>query len=101
MRMNTGSPTFAKPRSLQQRLAKLLANPGSPQLIYVYANELDKVAHAHGLESELFTTTLERIDGAVRDFTVPADVGLIVTGDHGIIDVAAHNHILFDSLAYT
>ena len=76
---------------------RLLASPSAPQLIYVYANELDKVAHAHGWESELFTTTLERIDGAVRDFRVPADVGLIVTGDHGIIDVAAHNHILFDS----
>ena len=75
----------------------LLATPGAPQLIYVYANELDKVAHAHGCESELFTATLERIDGAVRDFIIPADVGVIITGDHGVIDVAAHNHILFDS----
>lgn len=91
---------FVAGATLADRFAavtKLLATPGTPQLIYVYANELDKVAHAHGCESELFTTTLERIDGAVRDFRIPADVGLIVTGDHGIIDVAAHNHILFES----
>lgn len=95
-----GGATFVAAATLGDRLdatTALLAQPGAPHLIYVYANELDKVAHARGWESEEWTAVLEHIDAAVRDLALPTDVGLIITGDHGMIDVAPHNHILFDS----
>ena len=78
--------------------AALLATPGAPQLIYVYVYELDKAGHAHGSESQQWTAALEELDAAVRDFTLPRDVGLIVTADHGMVDVAAHNQVVFDTV---
>jgi hypothetical protein len=78
--------------------AALLATPGSPQLIYVYVYELDKAGHAYGWESDRWTTALEDLDAAVRDFSLPKDVGLIITADHGMVDVAAHNHVIFDAV---
>ncbi len=75
----------------------LLATPGAPQLIYVYVYELDKAGHAYGWESDQWTTALEDLDAALRDFVLPRDVGLIVTADHGMIDVGAHNQVLFDT----
>jgi len=78
--------------------AALVATPGAPQLIYVYVYELDKAGHAYGWESEQWMTALEDLDAAVRDFTLPRDVGLIVTADHGMVDVAAHNQVVFDAV---
>jgi hypothetical protein len=78
--------------------AALLATPGAPQLVYVYVYELDKAGHAYGWESEQWTAALEDLDAAVRDFALPKDVGLIVTADHGMVDIAAHQQVLFDTV---
>ncbi|BDV30651.1 alkaline phosphatase family protein [Microbacterium terricola] len=69
-------------------------HPGS--LIYLYANELDAIGHKHGWESERWTHALERIDGAVRTLAgaLPADVGVVVTADHGMVDVPRHRQLL-------
>ena len=79
--------------------AALLTSPGAPQLIYVYVYELDKAGHAHGCESKEWTTALEDLDAAVRDLALPRDVGLIVTADHGMVDVTPRNQVIFDSRA--
>lgn len=78
--------------------AALLASPGAPQLIYVYVYELDKAGHAYGAQSEQWTAALEDLDAAVREFALPQDVGLIVTADHGMIDVAPHGQVIFDTV---
>lgn len=62
---------------------------GPPALIYVYVPELDSAAHAHGLESPNWLSALEDLDGALARFLPalgPAH-GLLVTADHGVIDV--------------
>ncbi len=74
----------------------LLSTPGANQLVYVYVPELDKAAHAHGVASDEWLRALESLDGAVRDLVLPPDAGLLVTADHGVIDVAAHQQVLFD-----
>ena len=35
---------------------------------------------------------------AVAGVRLPEDAGLLVTADHGVVDVAAHNHILYDTV---
>ena len=93
--------TFVAGATIADRLvaaAQLLATPGAPQLVYVYVYELDKAGHAYGAESEQWTAALETLDAAVRDFTLPKDVGLIVTADHGMIDIPAHNQVIFDTV---
>lgn len=68
-------------------------------LVYVYVPELDQAAHKHGWQSAAWTDRLEELDAAVRTFThgLGRREGLVLTADHGIVDVAAHNHVLFDS----
>jgi hypothetical protein len=62
---------------------------GPPALIYVYVPELDSAAHAHGLESPSWLSALEEVDAAVARFVpvLGATHGLLVTADHGVIDV--------------
>jgi Type I phosphodiesterase / nucleotide pyrophosphatase len=77
---------------------KWLREPGPPGVLYLYIPELDSTAHAKGWESPEWTTRLELVDAAVRHLAAalrPTD-GLLVTADHGVIDVPAHAHVLFD-----
>jgi hypothetical protein len=69
-------------------------------LVYLYVPELDVAAHAHGWESDRWLAALENLDGAAARFAagLNADEGLLVTADHGIIDVPATGHVLFDTV---
>ena len=70
-----------------------------PALVYVYVPELDQLAHSHGWESERWTTRLEELDGELAAFEqrMPRGTGLLVTADHGVIDVPAHRHVFIDA----
>ena len=67
-------------------------------LTYVYAPEVDVAAHATGIASTAWTTALEDVDAAVGDFArgLGRDAGLLVTGDHGGLDIAADDHVILD-----
>jgi hypothetical protein len=70
----------------------------APSIVYVYVAELDQAAHAHGWQSRQWTDALEQVDSAVRSVLPTLDgsgAGLLVTADHGILDVPQHSHILF------
>ncbi len=74
---------------------------GNPQaLVYLYVAELDVAAHAHGWESAKWLAELERLDAEVSalDAGLRADEGLLVTADHGVIDVPHTKHVLFDTV---
>lgn len=78
------------------RLAADLAarHPGS--ITYLYAPELDTAGHRDGWESDRWTDTLERVDAAARRLAdgIDAHTGVLVTADHGMVDVPAHKHVL-------
>lgn len=81
-----------------QRAAALVAGGGSG-IQYVYVPELDVAAHAHGWQSREWTDALEATDSALRELVRalgPRD-GLLVTADHGLLDVPARSHVLFDT----
>lgn len=65
-------------------------------LTYVYAPEVDVASHAAGIASEAWTRALEEVDAAVGAFaaSLRADVGLLVTGDHGGLDIARDDHLI-------
>jgi len=68
-------------------------------LVYLYIPELDQVSHSHGWESDRWTASLEELDAALAAFTarMPRGTGLLVTADHGVLDVPAHRHIHIDA----
>ncbi len=81
-----------------QQAAELAAH-GEPGISYVYVPELDVAAHAHGWESSEWTHALETTDSALRELARalgPRD-GLLVTADHGVLDIPAQSHVLFDT----
>ena len=69
-------------------------------LVYLYVPELDVAAHAHGWESDRWLAALEALDAAAGRFAggLRSDEGLLLTADHGIIDVPATRHVLFDTV---
>ncbi|HEU0205368.1 MAG TPA: alkaline phosphatase family protein [Pseudolysinimonas sp.] len=76
--------------SIAERLARAHdALSGPSALIYVYVPELDSASHAHGLESPNWLAALEELDAAVGRFApgLGPTHGLLVTADHGVIDV--------------
>jgi len=80
------------------RLAADLAmrNPGS--FTYLYAPELDSMGHRRGWESDEWVGVLESVDAAAQTLAESAapGIGIIVTADHGMIDVPRHRHVLLD-----
>lgn len=77
---------------------EILRAPG-PRLTYLYVAELDQAAHARGWESPRWTAELETLDGLVAQLAAslgPAQ-GMLVTADHGIIDIPESGHVLYDT----
>ena len=69
---------------------------GDRSVVYAYERELDHFGHVHGCRSETWLDQLRRIDAMcerLRD-ALPDDVRLIVTGDHGMVDIAAEHQIV-------
>ncbi|MGM7665751.1 alkaline phosphatase family protein [Microbacterium sp. A93] len=67
--------------------------PGS--LVYCYLPEVDKAGHKHGVDSAEWIAALEEIDAALA-LTVPRQVGVLITADHGMIDVPAHRQVVLE-----
>ena len=70
-----------------------LAGDGVP-FIYAYYDGVDKVAHAHGLSDGFYAAELGAADRLVADLlnALPPDYVLVVTSDHGQVDVAPDDH---------
>lgn len=89
---------FASSDDLDERvrLAADLAARHAGSLTYLYAPELDTAGHRDGWESDRWTDALERVDAAARRLaeTIDPRTGVVVTADHGMVDVPAHKHVL-------
>lgn len=89
--------TFVAAKTPAQRVAVAyqLAADNPSSLVYCYLPEIDKAGHKHGIDSTEWITALEEIDGALSVIP-PRHVGVLVTADHGMIDVPAHRHVVLD-----
>lgn len=87
-------------KTLDERFAatRRVLDEGRPGIVYLYVPELDMTAHASGWESGRWTDQLETLDAAVRRFaaSLGPDEGLLVTADHGVLDVPTSSHVLID-----
>lgn len=71
---------------------------GERSLVYVYERELDHTGHGRGVASAQWLASLARIDrftGRLRE-ALGDDVCLLVTGDHGMVDVPPERQILVE-----
>jgi len=77
--------------------AEVAELPGS--LTYTYVSTLDHTGHERGCSSPEWVQTLREIDAeaaALRD-ALPEGTGLIITGDHGMLDVPDDRRIDADA----
>ncbi|WP_445154596.1 alkaline phosphatase family protein [Arthrobacter sp. Hor0625] len=68
-------------------------------LMYFYIHELDKAGHRHGCQSPQWEHQLEELDATVRrlNATLPPGTTVLVTGDHGMLDVPESQRIDFSA----
>jgi hypothetical protein len=79
-------------------------------LMYFYVNDLDKAGHRFGIDSKEWVRALEDLDAALKLLArrVPSDTLLLLTADHGMVDVPVTQRIdysgrpeLLEGLAHT
>jgi predicted AlkP superfamily pyrophosphatase or phosphodiesterase len=97
--------TYIGGRSIGERFeeaGQLLRTERGDSLTYLYVPELDQTAHSLGVASDKWLQDLEDLDAAVRGLS--AQLGkndaLLVTADHGVLDVAPNQHIYLDEFAF-
>lgn len=71
---------------------------GDSSFVYCYERHLDHTGHGFGCASDLWLDQLMRVDIFAERLraALPSDVRLIVTGDHGMVDVAPERMILLE-----
>ncbi len=76
------------------------ATSGERSLVYVYERRLDHAGHSRGVDSATWRSTLEQIDTfleCLRD-QLPSDVVLLITGDHGMVDVRRKSRVVLEEV---
>ena len=86
-------------RDLYERFDVHRVPPTAGRLDYVYLPQLDKTGHVHGVDSPEWRRGLQAIERTVLLLRqrLPADAAVIVTGDHGMVDVPAARRIDIDT----
>ena len=93
------SAKYISAESFQDRFrASLKALQVSNSLTYLYFPELDQLAHRFGVDSTNWLNAIEDIDSELAKFaaSLPSNSGVVLTADHGVIDVPADRHIYLD-----
>lgn len=65
-------------------------------IVYTYERFLDHAGHSSGCESAEWRSVLERVDAFAEALrrALPRDVRLLVTGDHGMVDIPADHRVV-------
>ncbi len=71
---------------------------GERSLVYVYERHLDHAGHAHGWRSPQWRSALAHSDALARELRAALgdDVRLVVTGDHGMVDVPFDHRVVVE-----
>lgn len=73
---------------------------GTGALMYFYWDELDKVGHSAGWESDAWTEALEELDSAMRRLlrSLPGNTRVILSADHGMVDIPQDQRIDYSQI---
>jgi hypothetical protein len=73
---------------------------GDRNLTYCYERSLDHTGHGHGVDSEAWRSVLVTIDALAERVraALPDDVRLVVTADHGMVDVGTDRRVIVEDV---
>lgn len=82
-----------------EAILEVVEQPGR-HVVYAYESSLDHTGHTYGCGSEEWRATLAAIDTEVRRLRdeLPSDTSLVVTADHGMIDVPVEGRFDLDDV---
>lgn len=86
---------------LEDRVEAAIQALQTHQLVYLYIPELDRVGHRCGVDSDAWVGVLETVDSIVDRLAraaTKAGAGMLVTADHGMVDVPPHRHLIVGDL---
>lgn len=90
--------TFRGARTLEEQAEAMRAffDANERALAYLYWPALDRTGHSQGVGSESWTHRLEELDASLEAIagTLRADEGLVITADHGMIDVPNEHKLM-------
>ncbi len=91
-------PADSSDELAERMVSSLTAAPG-PAVVYGYYPKLDKMGHAFGLQSPQWQEAASKVDMIVGRLVagLPGDAALLVTADHGQLDVPADRRIDIDA----
>jgi hypothetical protein len=85
---------------LDRRIALTVQGATAAQrtLVYLYERKLDHTGHSSGCTSPQWRTELAAIDAFTQRLraALPDDVRLLITGDHGMVDIAPARQLLIE-----
>jgi predicted AlkP superfamily pyrophosphatase or phosphodiesterase len=100
--LNMSAATYVAAKTFDERIeaVKTIWLSKQASLTYLYFPELDSIAHSHGVASTEWLTKLEDLDAAIKTLAMnlAEGCGLVVTADHGIVDVPREKQIFLDEL---
>lgn len=78
-------------------VAEAVKGPG-PAFVYLYEGDLDHTGHGQGVDSDAWRAVLRHIDADLARLreALPPDCCVVVTGDHGMVDVPAREQIIIE-----
>jgi predicted AlkP superfamily pyrophosphatase or phosphodiesterase len=101
-KLNMSAATYVPARTFDERIeaTREILSGKQSSLTYLYFPELDSIAHSHGVASAEWLQKIEDLDSAIKNLAnnLPRDSGLLVTADHGIVDVPRANQIMLDKI---
>ncbi len=93
--------TYVGARSVEDKVSATISQiqSGRSGLFLVYISDLDEAAHQVGIASDDWVRRAEELDAQVRRCVTAlgASVQVVLTADHGVVDVPSSRHIEFGS----
>lgn len=94
-----GSPIhpFQSLGQARRKTVRRIRRAAGPTYSYLYITTVDSLSHRHGAASDEVTAEIGLVDGAlsrIRD-ALPESVRMIVTADHGLVDIEERHHFTF------
>ncbi|MDO4783797.1 MAG: alkaline phosphatase family protein [Propionibacteriaceae bacterium] len=85
---------------LDERIDAVRAAAEASQVVYVYERVLDHTGHGHGVGSWRWLNALAWVDELAESIRAacPRDVCLIVTGDHGMVNVDDNQYLIVEDI---
>lgn len=95
----TDMPGVATEDDYETRLRLVLEGAAKgPGVVYAYERKLDHAGHGSGVGSREFCERLETVDAWCEKMReqLPDDVRMVITGDHGMIDVPESQRLVYE-----